>query len=521
MTARPEKSALIARDPLQRVRREGRWWWLQARHTRRIWRWALLAAVLLFVGLALLRKPLADWLWSEPRIEQLLEEGDRALREGRLSAADGSGAREHFAAALALDNDRSQAREGLARTGQAALQQADQALQRGQLEAASEALALARALQVPQAQADARALQLRQRRAAVAGLDGVLQQARTALAGGHLLGGEEAALPLLQRVLELRPDDTHALEARDDALADLLQRVRAAAAAGALVEATTLLEQARRFDAGHADLPQSQGELNRALERQLQRAGRALARQRWDTAVALLQPVLQVAADDPAAQQLRARAQQALLDEAGRRSNDFDFPTAQLRLQQAQALGAAGPALAASEQQIQRARNAHQALKAPVRRPAQREQELRGLLQKLQAGEAAGRFITPPGANAFDALREAQALAPQDPRVVAAARRLLPASQRCFEDSLRQNQVQGAGACLQAWQTLAPRDAGLRAARTRLAQRWLALGSERLGRGELDAAERAAGQAALWQPASTELDAFQQRVRQARGGAPR
>ena len=45
----------------------------------------------LWVLLVLLRKPLADWFWDEPQIEQLLAEGDRALAAGRLSAADGSG----------------------------------------------------------------------------------------------------------------------------------------------------------------------------------------------------------------------------------------------------------------------------------------------------------------------------------------------------------------------------------------------------------------------------------------------
>jgi len=73
-----------AHAALRRVRREGRWWWLQARHARRVWRWALLVAVLLFMALVLLRRPLANWFWNEPQIEQLLDQGDRALAAGRL-----------------------------------------------------------------------------------------------------------------------------------------------------------------------------------------------------------------------------------------------------------------------------------------------------------------------------------------------------------------------------------------------------------------------------------------------------
>jgi len=98
-----------------------------------------------------------------------------------------------------------------------------------------------------------------------------------------------------------------------------------------------------------------------------------------------------------------------------------------------------------------------------------------------------------------------------------AATRLLPASRRCFEDRLRENRVQGAGACLDAWQALAPSDMALLSARRRLAQRWLAIGSERLGAGDLGFARQALEQARYWQPDLSELGGFERRLRDAGG----
>ncbi|MCC8446277.1 hypothetical protein LN564_07860, partial [Xanthomonas translucens pv. translucens] len=61
---------------------------------RRVWRWALAALLLAALALVMFRGPLADLLWPETRIQQLLDHGNAALRAGRLSVADGSGARE-------------------------------------------------------------------------------------------------------------------------------------------------------------------------------------------------------------------------------------------------------------------------------------------------------------------------------------------------------------------------------------------------------------------------------------------
>ncbi|WP_329857607.1 hypothetical protein [Stenotrophomonas muris] len=504
---------------LDRVRREGRWWWLQARHARRVWRWALLAALAVFVLLVLLRKPLADWFWDEPQIEQLLAEGDRALAAGRLSDADGSGARERYQAVLALDGDRPQARQGLANTGAAALQQARDRLHAGDLDGSAQALALARELQVPQGEADAVARQLQARRSAGAGIGALLAQARNAFAAGRLDDGDSSALPLFQRILALQPDNLPALEGREDALSDLLLQARTLAGRGELAEAAAILRRARQFDAGHADLPASEEALARAVDQRLQQAQRALQRQQLDAAAQGFLAVLAVAADDPNAQRGREQALQAVVARSQTSADDFQFDAAQRDAALAAELGASQAIRQQLAQRLQRARQAQQALQQPAISTVQRERQLRDHLRKIERAERAGQWISPPGHSAFDALREAQSLAPRDTRVKAAAARLLPASRRCFDDNLRQNRVQAAGACLQAWQTLSPTAAGLPSARLRLAQRWLAIGSERLGNGDLAFAAHAAEQARLLQPDLAELPAFEDRLRRAGGRA--
>ncbi|WP_422505059.1 hypothetical protein [Stenotrophomonas sp. GZD-301] len=507
-----------AHEVLTRVRREGRWWWLQARHARRIWRWALLAAAVLFIALVLLRRPLANWFWDAPPIEHLLQQGDRALAAGRLTAADGTGAREWYLAAQAVDSDRGEARAGLARTGQAAVQQARSALARGDIDAAETALALARTLQVPQRDVDGLAQQLRQQRVARAGVDGLLARAAAALQAQHLDDGPDSALPLYQQVLVLVPTQVQALEGREDALSDLLQQARSNAVRGDVAAAAAAVHRARGFDAGHVDLPATEEALNIALERRLRDGQAALRRQRLETAAAAFQAVLAAAPDDAAARQGLQRVAEAHLQRAARLAGDFRFEAAEQVLASAQALGAPARTLADARRGIQQARQAQRALQAPTAPRAQRERSLMALLRRIEEAEARGDFLAPPGRSAYDALREAQALAPQDVRVRAAAGRLLPASRTCFEDRLRENRVVAAGACLEAWQTLTRSDASLSQARQRLAQRWLAIGSERLGAGDIDFAAQALDQARHWQPDLPELPAFAERLRSAQGG---
>lgn len=465
----------------------------------------------------LLRQPLADWFWKEPRIAQLLQQGEQALATGHLAAADGSGARDYFQAALALDSDRSQARSGLARTGRMALRQADAALAGNDLARAEQALALARELQMPRADTDAVATGIRARRIQGQGLEEALRDGLQALAEGRLDDGPRSALPLLQQVLQVRGNDVQALEGREDALSDLLQRARQASVQGRLAEAAGLLGSARRYDPGHADLPASEEAQAQAVEQQLQRSARDARRGRLDAAFAAFQPAHEVAPEQASVQQQGERLLQSVLDDGRRLAGDFQFAAARRRSAQAQQLGASQAQLQLAQQELQRATQAQQALRGPASSARERERNLRAALQRVRDAEEGGRFLSPPGDNAFDALRAAQALAPRDRRVLEAAKRLLPASRGCFEDALRQNRVQAAGACLQAWQALAPGEAAQADARRRLAQRWLAIGSERLGSGDVAFAERAVSQARQWQPDLADTQLLEARVNQLRG----
>jgi hypothetical protein len=151
----------------------------------------------------------------------------------------------------------------------------------------------------------------------------------------------------------------------------------------------------------------------------------------------------------------------------------------------------------------------------PTISDSEREQRVTRLLAEARAAEVRGDLLTPPGDSAFDKLHAARTLAPRDERVEAATDRLLPTSWRCYQDALRGNRLGRAGRCLQASEALGAQADELRAARQRLAQRWIAVGDERLGAGEVAAAEAALSEARTLDPQVAGLAAFEGRLRAA------
>ena len=148
----------------------------------------------------------------------------------------------------------------------------------------------------------------------------------------------------------------------------------------------------------------------------------------------------------------------------------------------------------------------------------ERIRRTQALLAAMEQAEARGDWLTPPGESAYDKLRAAQALAPDDIEVRRAAARLLPAVRSCFDEQLRSNRVRRARACYDAWQTLEPRNAQLHDARRRLAQKWIAVGGERLGAGEVVFAAEALREARGLDAGTPGLAEFAARVHSAQAG---
>lgn len=478
------------------------------------WVLAAVAVVLVALGLLMLRQPLSDWLWPDTRAQQLQADAARALAEGRLTSADGRGARELYAAALALDPDRSEARQGMAQVGRQALAQAGRAIETRNYKEAHRMIALARELAVPRAQVDALEQQLRGREVGDAGVEKLLAQAAAARLAGLLDGGDNAALPLYQRVLALEPNRTEALEGREDTLADLLQQAQVSLARGDLAEASARMRRVQAADAGHVDLPDALARLDRAAEQRRAAADAELRRGRLVQALEGYRAVLATLPDDAGAQRGLVAVANAYAARSQRYSGDFRFSEAEQALAEARRVDAEAPGVAVAAQRLDQARKSQQRYGKPVP-SAERRRRLELLLADAAEAEARGDLMTPPGDSAFDKLRAAQSLAPQDPKVRSAMTRLLPAAQRCFEQELRGNRLSRARECLDARAVLEGESEALRDARRRLAQRWIAVGDERLGAGELGAAQAALVAARELDPQASGLGEFADRLRRA------
>lgn len=457
--------------------------------------------------------------WPASESAALRERAAQALREGRLSALDGSGARELYQAALAVQPDQVEARTGLSRVAAAALTQAEAALAQGDTQRARAALRLARELDAPRVRVLAVEQALRERERAGAGIAAWLERADAARAAGRLDGNADAALPLYQRVLALEPRNQRAVEGREDALTDLLQPAPAALARGDAAALSLLVWRAEQFDPGHADLPALRAGLARVLESRHRSVHAQVAAGRYERAAETCLGLRGLHGADPPPSACEHAVVDGLVMRAAAAFAASDHASVQDILVVARSLAGADRRVQAIERRLAAARRAPPRPKQAADEGARAARVAR-LLDEAARAQARGDWLTPPGDSAWDKLRQARALAPEAPAVQAAWRGLGPAAQRCHAEALRDNRLREAGACLDMWQQLDPDDGELPHARRRLAQRWLAVGEERLGAGEFEAAQRTLERARALDPDASGLDALSSRLARAQAARP-
>ena len=492
--------------------------------------WAVSALLLLAAG------GLAAWYFQDQlramlpdtRMNSLLADAGAALAAGRLGGEAG-GARELYAAALALDPDNAEASAGLRAVGAALLQQARAAIAASDTAGARRALELARELSVPAVELEPLESALRERARDGDAVAQLLEQAAAALSAGQL-DGEQGALALYQRAIALAPGNAVVRGGREQALSALLARAEAARTGGDLEAAAALVEQVATLDPAHLGLPAARAALaeqrkqrESALSLQLGEAERLLAQGRLVAPAGgnAREAFAAVLARDPGnarAQEGLARVASALLARASHAASDFDFEQAHADLAQAAAMAPGAPEVEATRRRIADSEERYRRRFASSSVDPDRDRRVMALLEQARQAVEAGHLMLPPGESAYDRYRAARALDPRNPAALAGLAALPQRARERFEQALAAGRLREAHGHVETVQSLAPADPALPELRRRLSRALLGYASERLGAGELSRASEALDQVRELAPNDPELPALQARLEQARGG---
>jgi serine/threonine-protein kinase PpkA len=472
----------------------------------------------------------AGYVWREPlramlpptQHEALLLDAERALRDGRLSAADGSGARELYRSANALNPDDRRAADGLRRTAEAFLQQARSALDDQQPELARSALAAARELGIAGNQADELESTIQQRAYREEQIVSLVNAAQAALRAGRLDEDERSALALYQQAARVDRESEIVRHGLRETLGQLLARASAQLERGELDAAEQQIERVAAIDPGHQALGEHRTRLADAREaqrsgreRRLADAAELLRRGRLDEAAAGYRALLADAPEHPQARDGLKQVASEWLRQADAAMADFAFERADGLIARARAVDPGHAGLRRAEQRLAE----RQRVKVPAAAAtlgAAEQARLQQLLDGAAKALAAGQLVLPPGESAYDHYKNALSIDPGNQAARAGIAAIPAAAKRRFEEALGQNRRETAKGYLESLETVDATDADLPAMRRRLAASLLGYADERLGAGEIDLARRAVHQASALDPTNASLPALNARLEQAR-----
>ncbi len=484
--------------------------------SRKRFRWLAAVVAALLLALVLGRDFISHHLVPDPRMNDRLLQAQSALAKGRLSAADGSGARELFESVLAADPDQMMARQGLTRVRDAAINRARKSMDQRRLSSARSSLALAAELSAPQVQLQPLQARLRDLERGSGEVAGLLARANAAGAS------EKDALALYDRALQLDADNPAIEQARSELLSRRLARADALLGSGRVQDAQQIIAQVIDADPGNLDLPPVQARLGEAVVAQQRRRQAALSAALREESAGRLELAashfqqLSAEPDATAAQAREAlrRIATHMAERATHEAADFQFRRAESSLAKARRWSPGAAAVALAAQRIAQSRQVQQRMTRPR---GGSTQSLQQVLDEARQAIERGDFITPPGTSAWDRLRVARAMSPSSPDLPRLEAQLQSRSRECFESALTGNQLRRAQVCLESCLTVNPGMAFNSQARRRLEDRWLAFAEERLAASDYEEAGRALAAAARWQPGDARIKSAQARLRRARG----
>jgi len=486
---------------------------------------ALLALVLLAVTGG------AAWHWQDalrrllPRTEfnDTLARAQHALDSGRLSGNQGDSARELFLAARAQDPDNDVARRGLDAVGRRLLQQAQEALARGDVAAARTLLGDARELLGGGSDVDRLALALKEHEARGDETAQALERAAAALEAGRITGATGAAAQY-QRILDADPGNALAQAGLRKAADALAAQARAAIAANDAATASGRSDDIARILPAWPGLPGLRGEIARlrdqaraALEATLERAEAQVRAGELagthDSALELFRQVLAADASNARARQgLRAIAQ-AFVVQANAAIDEGQAEEAARLLDRAATLAPDSADLRAARGELRELRERLDiaAERTPIS-PAQSAQ-LQRLLADAARALAAGDLIVPPGDSAYDKYRAALAIDRDNADARAGLERLRARAKDLFAQALADGAPQRARIQLDAVRQVAPEDAALSGMGDKLANAFLDQADARIGEGRRADASRALQAARELSPSNPRLEPLEARLR--------
>ncbi|HEY9110508.1 MAG TPA: hypothetical protein VIM92_01895 [Rhodanobacteraceae bacterium] len=519
------------------------------RHHRVRWSMIIVALVLAAV---------IGWLWShqamlsgmlpQTQLNSLLARADTAYSAGNLAGGPDS-ARDLYGAARALDPDNEHALAGLQNVGHAELDRAQTALNRHDYASARTSLEEARSLLGGGAAVEGIDQALAKAVLRNANVDVLIDQARAALANGHIDGNDGAAV-LFGKVLAGDPHNAVARHGMDQ-IGDLLAtRIQGQLGSNDLAGAKQTLSDLAGLLPRYSQLP--------TLRASVAAAGRTADSQRDqyleqgqaylragkitgagdDTAEAQFKAALKADPGNDKAQAGLGQVAEALIVQANAAIEAGHAQDARTLLDQAAELAPKSADLAAARSRLtageaERARKAPNLAAAARSRPAANETDYASeasapppapltpaqsakvarLVARAKSAARNGDIMLPPGDSAYDLYRAALGIDGSNADAQAGLRGLPEVTRSQFDQALHDDNLDHAHDMLETLEQLDPGDPVAPTMRHDLGSAWLDRADHYLGLGELAAARSALEEARQLVPQDPRIGEVGSRIR--------